>query len=101
MLEILQVPAPTNIIGLVAILGAIVLNGIVSLLTLVVANKTHKVANSRLTETINKVDVLTAALEQSREQNRQGDVGPPSGTINTDEQTVPNELRKEAADLSR
>lgn len=65
-------------------LAAIVLNGIVGIITLIVANKTHKVANSRLTETIDKVDLLTAALATSKEQTR---------VAEADQQVVPRLLQ--------
>jgi len=48
----------------------IVLTGLIALLTLRVSRQTHAVANSRLSETIDKVDILTRALAISETKEK-------------------------------
>jgi len=66
-----QEGSSTSVIIAFITMATVALSGVISIVTLLVSRATHKVANSRLTETIDKVDELTAALAVSREQTRQ------------------------------
>jgi len=55
---------------LAAITGSVsIITAVIALFTLIISRATHKVTNSRLSETLDKVDALTIALEQSRALN--------------------------------